>query len=453
MVVIAAGTRWLLGDLFEYRDLRGVEVKGIAVAVPAWQVLRPSAVANRFGALRGSSLPRLVGRDEEIDLLLRGWARCPARKARSSIRAPLKEDAMSPCMRSVLLAIVLLLGIRLAQAADWPNQIEGDLTLNDYACISGDKFATLKLHYTTIGTPRQDAQGHVTNAVLLLHGTGGTGKEYLQPDIADHLFKPGQVLDASRYYVVLPDGIGAGGSSKPSDGLHGKFPRYGYNDQVSTQQITLARLGVDHLKLVSGISMGGMQTWLWAERFPEAMDAAVPIASMPMQVSGRNLIWRQVMVSAIEEDPGWNGGDYETSPNAWSQIAAPLFFYMLSTPEKLQEAAPDRAKALAWYDATAAKWKGLDAANVLYSVRSSSDYDPGPMLEQIHAPVLAINFEDDVVNPIQLAPMVRQAIALLSSARFQSLPGGFGHSSIYHSDLWAETMASFLNGLPGWNTK
>ena len=198
---------------------------------------------------------------------------------------------MSPCMRSVLLAIVLLLGIRLAQAADWPNQIEGDLTLNDYACISGDKFATLKLHYTTIGTPRQDAQGHVTNAVLLLHGTGGTGKEYLQPDIADHLFKPGQVLDASRYYVVLPDGIGAGGSSKPSDGLHGKFPRYGYNDQVSTQQITLARLGVDHLKLVSGISMGGMQTWLWAERFPEAMDAAVPIASMPMQVSGRNLIW------------------------------------------------------------------------------------------------------------------------------------------------------------------
>ena len=139
---------------------------------------------------------------------------------------------MSPCMRSVLLAVVLLLGIRLAQAADWPNQIEGDLTLNDYACISGDKFATLKLHYTTIGTPRQDAQGHVTNAVLLLHGTGGTGKEYLQPDIADHLFKPGQVLDASRYYVVLPDGIGAGGSSKPSDGLHGKFPRYGYNATI-----------------------------------------------------------------------------------------------------------------------------------------------------------------------------------------------------------------------------
>jgi homoserine O-acetyltransferase/O-succinyltransferase len=358
---------------------------------------------------------------------------------------------MSPCMRSVLLAVVLLLGIRVAHAADWPNQTEGDLTLNDYACISGDKFATLKLHYTTIGTPRQDAQGHVTNAVLLLHGTGGTGKEYLQPDIADHLFKPGQVLDASRYYVVLPDGIGAGGSSKPSDGLHGKFPRYGYNDQVSTQQITLARLGVDHLKLVSGISMGGMQTWLWAERFPEAMDAAVPIASMPMQVSGRNLIWRQIMVSAIEEDPGWNGGNYETSPTAWSQVAAPLFFYMLSTAEKLQEAAPDRAKALGWYDATAAKWKGLDAANVLFSVRSSSDYDPGPMLEQIHAPVLAINFEDDVVNPIQLAPMVRQAIAPVSSARFQSLPGGFGHSSIYHSDLWAETMASFLDGLPGWN--
>lgn len=360
---------------------------------------------------------------------------------------------MGLSIHSTFVAVVVLFCIRDPHAADWPNQTDGDVTLNDYACVSGDKFATLKLHYTTIGTPRRDAQGRMTNAVLLLHGTGGTGKEYLQPDIANHLFKPGQVLDASRYYVVLPDGIGVGGSSKPSDGLHGKFPRYGYNDQVSTQQITLERLGVNHLKLVSGISMGGMQTWLWAERFPQAMDAAVPIASMPMQVSGRNLIWRQIIVRAIEDDPGWNGGNYETSPTAWSQIAAPLFFYMLSTPEKLQEAAPDRAKTLAWYDANAARWNGLDAANVLFSVRSSSDYDPAPMLEQIRAPLLAINFEDDVVNPIQLTPMVRQAIGPVPSAHFQSLPSGFGHSSIYHSDLWAGTMASFLNGVPGWNTE
>jgi homoserine O-acetyltransferase/O-succinyltransferase len=355
----------------------------------------------------------------------------------------------------VLLA--LLLGLRLApvvaHAAEWPNQTDGDVTLNEYTFVSGDIFAALKLHYTTIGTPRRDAEGHVLNAVLLLHGTGGTGKEYLQLDIADHLFKPGQVLDISRFYIVLPDGIGAGGSSKPSDGLHGKFPRYGYNDQVNTQQLTLAHLGVEHLKLVSGISMGGMQTWLWAERFPDAIDAAVPIASMPMQVSGRNLIWRQIIVRAIEDDPGWNDGNYETSPTAWTEISAPLFAFMLSTPEKLQEAAPDRAKTLAWYGAAVAKWKTLDAANVLFSVRSSSDYDPAPMLSRIRAPLLAINFEDDVLNPVQLAPTVKQAIAAAPSARFQLLPGGFGHSSIYHAGLWADAMGAFLAGVPSWKAE
>ncbi|MBV9654252.1 MAG: alpha/beta fold hydrolase [Acetobacteraceae bacterium] len=355
--------------------------------------------------------------------------------------------------RLAFLAMLSLSAIQVAYAADWPNQTDGDLILDSYVCANGDRFVSLKLHYTTIGTPRRDGQGHITNAILLLHGTGGTGKEYLQPEIADHLFKPGAILDASRYYIVLPDGIGAGGSSKPSDGLRGKFPGYGYTDQVRTQQITLAHLGVDHLKLVSGISMGGMQTWLWAELYPKAMDAAVPIASMPMPVSGRNLIWRQIIVRAIENDPGWNGGAYETPPTAWSQIAAPLFFYMLSTPEKLQEAAPDRARTLAWYDAMAAKWRGLDAANALFSVRSSSDYDPGPMLGHIEAPLLAVNFEDDVVNPIELAPLVRQAIAPVPSARFQVLQGGFGHASIYHADAWAGAMAAFLTGLSGWKTE
>jgi homoserine O-acetyltransferase len=356
-------------------------------------------------------------------------------------------------LRTALVVTALLLRLHIGHAADWPGQTDGDVTLNNYTLASGDTFPTLKLHYTTIGTPHRDAQGHVTNAVLLLHGTGGTGKEYLQPDLADHLFKPGQVLDAARFYIVLPDGIGTGGSSKPSDGLHGKFPRYGYNDQVNTQHLTLARLGIDHLKLVSGISMGGMQTWLWTERFPNAMSAAVPVASMPMQVSGRNLIWREIIVRAIEGDPGWKDGNYDASPTEWTQIAAPLFFYMLSTPEKLQDVAPDRAKTLAWYDATVTKWKSLDAANVLFSVRSSADYAPAPMLDRIRAPLLAINFEEDMLNAVQLAPMVRQAMAAVSSARFELVPGGFGHSSIYHAELWSGPMAVFLEGLPGWKTE
>src|SRR5690349_13644847 len=209
--------------------------------------------------------------------------------------------------RVTFLGVALVFGLwalpGTAGAAGGPQPQEGDVEVHDFTFQDGEHLPLLKLHYTALGTPQRDASGKITNAVVLLHGTTGTGKSFLMPILADHLFQTGQPLDAQRYYVVLPDGIGAGGSTKPSDGMQTRFPRYGYIDQVEAQHAMLKGMGIDHLKLVSGISQGGMQTWLWGERFPDAMDALVPVACMPVQISGRNLMWREIVIRAIRGDP------------------------------------------------------------------------------------------------------------------------------------------------------
>ena len=269
------------------------------------------------------------------------------------------------------------------------------------------------------------------------------------PSLADSLFRAGQPLDAQRYYLVMPDGIGAGGSSKPSDGMRANFPRYGYIDQVEAQRAMLEVMGVDHLKLVAGVSQGGMQTWLWGERFPDAMDALVPVAAMPMQISGRNLMWREIVIRAIVDDPDWRGGDYDPArpPTRWAQTAAPLAAMMAGNPVRLQEAGPDRTMTLAYCDQLAAQFRGRDAIDLLYDFRSSADYDPAPAIDRIEAPLLAINFADDEVTPIGLT-VTRETVARLSSGRLMVLPGGYGHHGIFHGELWAEPLGSFLNSLP-----
>jgi len=207
---------------------------------------------------------------------------------------------------------------KVAGPAKYPNQTEGDYTVRDFTFQSGETLPSLRLHYTTLGTPQRDAKGQVTNAVLLLHGTTGTGKAYLAPSIAGELFGPGQTLDASRYYIIVPDGLGRGGSTKPSDGLRAHFPRYGYNDVVAAQQLLVTKgLGVDHLRLILGTSMGGMQAWMWAERYPDMMDAIMPIACQPISISGRNYLFRRVLTDSIRNDPDWNGGDYNAPPRHW----------------------------------------------------------------------------------------------------------------------------------------
>lgn len=330
---------------------------------------------------------------------------------------------------------------------------EGDVAVADFAFRDGEHLP-LRLHYVAVGTPHRDAAGRIDNAALLLHGTTGTAHNFLQPGLADNLFGPGQPLDAARFYSVLADGIGAGGSTKPSDGLRGHFPRYGYVDQVEAQHAMLDGMGITHLKLVSGISQGGMQTWLWGERYPDAMDALAPVASMPMQISGRNLLWRLIAIHAIEDDPDYRGGEYDPAhpPTRWTTVAAPLFAIMVGNPDRLQTAGSDRDRTLGYYDSLIAKYQGRDANDTLYDYRSSADYDPAPDLGRIRAPLLAINFADDLVNPDTL-PQPREAVEHLPHGQFVLLDSGgkgYGHATIFQAEAWTNTLGDFLDTLPGW---
>lgn len=354
---------------------------------------------------------------------------------------------------AVFLAVFLLLPT-LVRGADEVRPREGNIEVHDFRFQDGQRLAILRLHYSELGTPKRNASGNIINAVVLLHSTAQSGKSFLAPALANNLFERNQPLDAHQLYIILPDGIGVGGSTKPSDGLRAKFPHYGYIDQVEAQHAMLIAMGIDHVKLVAGISQGGMQTWIWGERYPNYMDVLVPIASMPMQISGRNLIWRQIIIRAIRNDPDWRGGEYDPAhaPTVWMQTAAPLLMMMALNAEKLQAAGPDRAKTLAYFDRLVAQYRGRDANDYLYEIESSSDYYPAPGTGNIKVPLLAIGFLDDEVNPSQFT-ILKETISRLRNARLVMLPGGdtsYGHASIAHSEIWARSLGDFLAQVPGW---
>ncbi|MFL5261087.1 MAG: alpha/beta fold hydrolase [Anaeromyxobacteraceae bacterium] len=334
-----------------------------------------------------------------------------------------------------------------ADPAPYPGQKEGDFVAKDFAFARGERLPEVRLHYTTLGTPRRDAEGRVANAVLLLHGTTGTGKNFLAPSLGGELFGPGQPLDATRYYVILPDGLGRGGSSKPSDGLHARFPHYGYGDVVAAQHLLVTKgLGVDHLRAVVGTSMGGMQTWLWGERYPEMMDALMPIASQPIQISGRNLLWRRLVAETIRSDPEWSGGDYASQPRRWT-YAVPIFTLMTDSPVRLQRQAPTRKDADAMYDklVEGARQK-LDANDYLYWYESSWDYDPEPDLAKIKARLVAVNFADDEINPAELGVMER-LVPKVPNGRFVLVPVSdrtIGHQTLTLAAVWKPYLEELL---------
>src|SRR6187551_3629665 len=307
----------------------------------------------------------------------------------------------------IFLFSLLIAGV--APAADYPTPTEGDLTIRKFKFQSGETLPELRIHYRTLGKPEKDAQGKTTNAVLIMHGTTGSGAQFIRPEFAGELFGNGQPLDATKFFIVLPDGISHGKSSKPSDGLRAKFPRYGYRDMVDAQYRLLTEgLGVNHARLVMGTSMGGMQTWMWGERHPEFMDALMPLASLPVQISGRNRVWRKTIIDAIRNDPAWNGGNYSAQPPSLS-TAASLIFFMGSNPVLRQEQMPTLAKAdevLA--ESLANAMRTQDANDVLYQVSASFDYDPQPALESIRAPLIAINSADDLINPPELGILERE---------------------------------------------
>jgi homoserine O-acetyltransferase len=291
----------------------------------------------------------------------------------------------------------------------FPKPAEGTYLLRDFHFAAGQALPEVKMHYYTFGQPRRDDKGVVRNAVLILHGTTGSGKNFLNKVFAGELFNKGQPLDVTRYYVIIPDNLGHGASTKPSDGLHARFPSYGYRDMIHAQhQLLTDGLKVNHLRLVMGTSMGGMHTWLWGEMYPDYMDALLPLASLPGQISGRNRIWRRMVIDTIRNDPEWKKGEYKTQPPSL-RLAGEMIMLMSSNPNLRQKEMPTLARADKLIDKFLVSYvKKSDANDVLYAVQASFDYDPGPDLGKIKAPLLAINFADDLINPPELGILDRE---------------------------------------------
>lgn len=325
------------------------------------------------------------------------------------------------------LAAVLILGVSLSalgqqgEVPAYPNQKAGDVVVRNYRFRSGESLPEVRLHYTTLGTIRRDASGKVTNAVMVLHGTGGSGRNFMTKNFAGVLFGPGQLLDTSRYFIILPDSVGHGGSSKPSNGLHMRFPHYEYADMVELQHRLLEELGVNHLKLVMGTSMGCMHSWVWLETYPEFMDGAVPLACLPVQIAGRNRMMRRLLMDAIRTDPEWKNGEYTAEPEGL-RGALEMLFIMGTAPLYLQRTYPTRDAADQYIESFMQRELATtDPNDLLYQFDSSRNYDPSPGLAKIKARVLAINSADDLINPPELG-IAQEEIKKVPRGRFVLLP-------------------------------
>lgn len=328
-----------------------------------------------------------------------------------------------------------------------PVYREGSFTLHDFTFSSGEKLPELKLAYRTLGEPQRDDKGVIRNAVLMIHGTTGSGEQFLGRDFVRDLYLDGLPLDTSKYYLIMPDCIGHGDSSKPSDGLRARFPAYGYRDMIkATYQLLTEHLQVQHLRLVMGTSMGGMHVWLWGEMYPDYMDALLPLGSLPTQVSGRNRVWRRIMIDAIRGDPEWKDGDYTTQPQSL-RTAAQVAFLISNNPLQRQRAMPTLEKADQVLDAFVASYvERSDANDVLYAVEASFDFDPGPRLGSIKAALLAINSADDLINPPELA-IIEREIKRIPRGRFVMLPYNDqtrGHGTHSVPRLWRHELVKLL---------
>jgi homoserine O-acetyltransferase/O-succinyltransferase len=332
--------------------------------------------------------------------------------------------------------------VALALLAAAPAAVEGDHVLRDFKFASGETLPELRIHYRTLGK----SNGH--NAVLILHGTTGSGAQFLGEAFAGVLFGPGQLLDAEKYFIVLPDGIGHGKSSKPSDGLHAKFPRYTYDDMVEAQyRLLREKLGVEHLRLVMGTSMGGMQTWLWGEQHPGFMDALMPLASLPVQIAGRNRVMRKMILDGIRGDPAWNGGEYTAEPRQGLRTAIDVLLLMTSSPLSWQSQAPSRDVADKFYEeALQKRLAQADANDMLYAFDASREYDPSARLEAIEAPLVAVNSADDVINPPELGILEReiQRVRRGKAVVLPISPQTRGHGTHSLPAVWKQHLADLL---------
>jgi homoserine O-acetyltransferase/O-succinyltransferase len=353
-------------------------------------------------------------------------------------------------MHRIFAALALLLAATAASAQTMPalSPTEGDYVARDFTFTDGETLKVLRLHYTTLGTPHRDAKGRVDNAVLILHGTGGDGHQFFRPQFAGVLFVPGGLLDPAKYFIVLPDGIGHGKSSKPSDGLHAHFPRYDYDDMVRAHYLLLTKgLKIDHLRLVMGTSMGCMHSFVWGETYPDFMDALMPLACLPVQIAGRNRMWRQMSMDAIRSDPAWAGGEYKAQPAAGLRTAIDFLLIAGTTPLLAQKAYPTRDAVDAWLsDATKKYLASTDANDFLYQLDASRNYDPSAKLGTIKAPVVWVNSADDFISPPELG-IAEDKVKVLPHGTFVLLPISdktHGHGTHTWAAAWQDRLAELL---------
>jgi homoserine O-acetyltransferase len=334
----------------------------------------------------------------------------------------------------------------LVPAQSWPT-VDGTVVLPDFRFGTGETLPQLKLHYLTLGTPHRNAAGHVDNAVLLLHGTGGNAHSLMNPLFSNVLFGPGATLDIAKYFLILPDDIGHGESSKPSDGLHAHFPAYDYDDMVRSQRMMLDAMKIDHLRLILGTSMGCMQSFVWGETYPGFADALAPFACLPVQIAGRNRMMRYMAIEAIKQDPAWMEGEYKSEPAEGLRTANEMIFIMGSSPLQMQKQAPTRELAEEYVDRTLA-WSvaATDANDLIFYVNASRNYNPSPNLGKITAPVLWINSADDFINPPELG-IAETMVKRMPHARFILIPTSDetrGHGTHTVAAVWKNYLSEFM---------
>jgi homoserine O-acetyltransferase len=357
--------------------------------------------------------------------------------------------------RSLYLLLVILLLIAItgnAQTASQPpskvTPQDGEYVLRDFHFKSGESMPELRMHYMTLGKPTRDASGRVNNAVLILHGTGGSGRQFLAPQFADVLFGPGQLLDVNRYFVILPDNVGHGKSSKPSDGMHARFPQYDYDDMVLAQYDLLTQgLGVNHLRLILGTSMGCMHAWVWGETYPNFMDALMPLACLPVEIAGRNRMWRKMVIDGIRTDPDWKNGDYTAEPRAGVEIGVDFLIIAGSAPLLMQKNYPTREASDKYLEEAMKRSATLDANDFMYALNSSRNYDPSSKLETITVPVMFVNSADDLINPPGLGIAERE-IKKVKKGQFVLIPASdqtHGHGTHTWAVFWQQYLQQLLD--------
>jgi homoserine O-acetyltransferase len=352
-------------------------------------------------------------------------------------------------MRRLLLAsLAVLTAISSPAFGQSPAPVEADAVFLDYVFSTGERLPEVKIHYTTLGTPKRDARGDISNAVMILHGTGGTGHQFFQPQFAGELFGPGQVLDTSKYFIILPDNVGHGKSSKPSDGMRMAFPKYDYSDMIATQHALVTKtLGIKKLKLILGTSMGCMHAFMWGSRYPKAVEKLAPFACLPVEIAGQNRMWRKLSMDAIKAEPTWNAGNYTAPPMSGLRTAATLSLIAGANPLALQAQYPTRQAAEAFTDEAFARVVTRNDANdIIYQLDSSRNYNPWPSLEAIKAPTLWINSADDFINPANYG-ITELAVKRLPKTKFILIPASpetKGHGTHSWAKFWKDELAALL---------